>query len=361
MGQKTNPNIFRLGKTQNWTSKYFEKKSTEKALYNFNALEIKKFVNKFFKNNGLTVHICKINYIGENSLYIFVSYYLTLNSVSKINDLNTLQNVRLIKSRTKINRRKYKFLIKNAKNYINYQQLSYNKTLNNFIDKKDYKQVKSIIKAEKKSLKNRRLSFLKYYKRYLNIKKFENIESIKQNTFFEQFFDSLHLFLNSKINIYVTFQQLNKEVKQSLNPKKVKLIKKKLVNLKKYKQNNFFQEGVNILFTLITKSKSANLLAKFIAFQLSNLKRHNFFLKFLKTTLTTFLDNTFSNIQGIKIKVKGRFNGAPRAKHKFIVIGKGVPVLTLNSNIDYAEDTAYTANGTFGIKVWICEKTTNNV
>jgi small subunit ribosomal protein S3 len=58
----------------------------------------------------------------------------------------------------------------------------------------------------------------------------------------------------------------------------------------------------------------------------------------------------------MKIKIKGRFNGAPRAKHKIIIIGKGVPNLTIDAKIDYSEETAYTINGTFGVKVWIYEK-----
>jgi len=79
-------------------------------------------------------------------------------------------------------------------------------------------------------------------------------------------------------------------------------------------------------------------------------------LRFIKNALLFFNDKNFSKINGIKIKVKGRFNRAPRARHKFIIIGKGVPALTLNSKIDYAESTSFSTNGTFGVKVWICEK-----
>jgi ribosomal protein S3 len=53
------------------------------------------------------------------------------------------------------------------------------------------------------------------------------------------------------------------------------------------------------------------------------------FFKILKTTLTLFSNKAFSKLKGIKIKVKGRLNGAPRARHKTIKIGN-VPVLTLS-------------------------------
>ena len=72
--------------------------------------------------------------------------------------------------------------------------------------------------------------------------------------------------------------------------------------------------------------------------------------------MTLFFNKTFSKCKGIKIKVKGRFNGAPRAKDKLINIKNGVPTLTINSKIDYAETTSFSPNGTFGVKVWIDEK-----
>jgi ribosomal protein S3 len=48
-------------------------------------------------------------------------------------------------------------------------------------------------------------------------------------------------------------------------------------------------------------------------------------------------------------------NNSARAKHKRITLGK-TPLMTIQSKINYAESTAFTSNGTFGIKVWICNK-----
>lgn len=356
MGQKTNPTIFRLGRTKTWKSKYIEKKPNEIPLYAFQDLEIREFADKFFKDNGLTMHNCRVHYIDGKSLCIFISYYLTLNSIFLVNNINKTQNIKLIKHKTQIKQKKNSLKTRQeVVNYIKYQRINYNKMLNRFIQKQDYRKVKNIIQLEKRSKRIRRLNSLKYYKRYLAVENHKKVETIKINSFLEKFFESLHLFLNKKTKIFLTIQQLNKDIKQTLNKEKTKLLKKNLVNLRKYKQNDFFKEGVNILFIATTQKKTASLLARFIAFQLQNLKRHNFFLKFIKTTLTIFKNNTFSNLQGIKIKVKGRFNGAPRAKRKIIDIGKGVPVLTLKSNINYSEETAYTSNGTFGVKVWVCE------
>ena len=41
MGQKTNPNILRLGVTKNWKTEFFEKKKKELPLYIFNDLVTK--------------------------------------------------------------------------------------------------------------------------------------------------------------------------------------------------------------------------------------------------------------------------------------------------------------------------------
>lgn len=384
MGQKVNPTIFRLGKVTNWKLQYFEKKPNEIATYSLKSLEIQKFIHKFFKDNGLIVQNCKIHYINENALHLYISYYLTLKSILLVTKINKQQNLKLIKSRKKyiksrkkyikskkniknsfkrqkpfynkdiklnrIKKRKYADVIKNIRNYYEYQKLYYNRNLNDTILKKNFKKVKNIIKTERNMLKIRRMNLLKCFKHNIKVQNYNKVKSIKSNTFLEHLLQGLKTFLNKNIKIFLTFKQLNKNVKETFNIEKAKTIKKKLVNLKKYERNDFFKEGVNTLYTCSVETNSADLLAEFISTQLQKLKRHNFFLKFVKSTLTMFKS------QNIKIKIKGRFNGAPRAKHKIILIGNGVPSLTINSVIDYAEKTSYTSNGTFGVKVWIHEK-----
>jgi len=349
MGQKVHPTIFRLGKTKTWKDQYFEKKLPETAIYSFKSVEIKKFIYKFFQNNGLTVQNCKLHFLDENSLHIFISYYLTLKSLLLITEVNKKQNIKLVKSKQKINLKKFLPIKKNIKNYFNYQRINYNNILNKTIKKKNFKKVKIILKTEKNLLKSRRMSLLKIYKQNTKIQNYKKIKNLNINSFLENFFKSLHIFLNKNINIFLTLQQLNKNFKQTIKSKESKLLKKNIANLRKYEKNEFFKEGINTLYICSKKPNSSELLATFIATQLRKLKRHNFFLKFLKSTLAIL------ESQNIKIKIKGRFNGAPRAKHKIINVGNGVPALTMNSSIDYSEKTAYTSNGTFGVKVWIYE------
>ena len=85
------------------------------------------------------------------------------------------------------------------------------------------------------------------------------------------------------------------------------------------------------------------------------MKRHKFLLSFLKQTLTILSASGLSKIKGVKIIVKGRLNGVPRAKHKIITIGD-VPVQTISAKLDYSQTTVHNSNGSYGIKVWIVEK-----
>merc|ERR1712113_1323791 len=58
------------------------------------------------------------------------------------------------------------------------------------------------------------------------------------------------------------------------------------------------------------------------------------------------------NVNGIKIQVSGRLNGAEIARSEWIREGR-VPLQTLRADIDYATREANTIYGILGIKVWI--------
>ena len=58
------------------------------------------------------------------------------------------------------------------------------------------------------------------------------------------------------------------------------------------------------------------------------------------------------NVNGIKIQVSGRLNGAEMARSEWIREGR-VPLQTLRADIDYATKEANTIYGVLGIKVWV--------
>ena len=78
-------------------------------------------------------------------------------------------------------------------------------------------------------------------------------------------------------------------------------------------------------------------------------------MSILKNYFNVIISSKFSKIKGLKIKISGRLNGAPRANSKIIQIGS-IPLQSFNSLIDYHNSTAYTPNGSFEVKVWICQK-----
>lgn len=59
-----------------------------------------------------------------------------------------------------------------------------------------------------------------------------------------------------------------------------------------------------------------------------------------------------AGVEGIKIQVSGRLNGAEIARPEWTREGR-VPLHTLRADIDYAYCTASTIYGTLGIKVWV--------
>ena len=60
----------------------------------------------------------------------------------------------------------------------------------------------------------------------------------------------------------------------------------------------------------------------------------------------------FCKIKGIKINIKGRFNGRPRARTRSILAGD-IAVQSFNKKVEYFQKTVYTKNGTFGIEIWV--------
>ena len=90
----------------------------------------------------------------------------------------------------------------------------------------------------------------------------------------------------------------------------------------------------------------ANLLADLVAEQLE--KR----VAFRRAIREALQRAQKQNVNGIKIQVSGRLNGAEIARSEWIREGR-VPLQTLRADIDYATTEANTIYGVLGIKVWL--------
>jgi len=92
--------------------------------------------------------------------------------------------------------------------------------------------------------------------------------------------------------------------------------------------------------------REAKLLADLIADQLE--KR----VAFRRATRQVLQLAQKQNVNGIKIQVSGRLNGAEIARSEWVREGR-VPLQTLRADIDYATAEANTIYGVLGIKVWL--------
>lgn len=347
MGQKTNPNILRTGKIKEWKSKYIEKKPTESSIVVFRDLEIKKFISQLFVKNELKVQNCRI-YYSENSLYIYISYYNSFNPAK----ISKRVKPKYADSYSKIFQKKALSVKRTIMKRQVYAMKNYKKTFS------QHTKIKLFQNQYLLNQKTQRLNTLDNLAKYGDIRSHKTLNQQCTNLFISKILKSLSLFTDKKHNIFLNLKQINKETTflEAISKKKVYKLEENLARLRRFHQNEFFKKGFNVLCAFAMNAHGSLFLAEFIAIFLKKFKRPNFFLRFLKIALKTLSVEKFARFERVQIKIKGRFNGVPRSSHKFINIGRNIPVLTLNSKINYGESTAYTSNGTFGIKVWTYTK-----
>jgi small subunit ribosomal protein S3 len=117
-----------------------------------------------------------------------------------------------------------------------------------------------------------------------------------------------------------------------------------LTNIKKILPSNR-QLTINV-FEVENVDLNASLLADLVAEQLE--KR----IAFRRAIREALQRAQKQNVNGIKIQVSGRLNGAEMARTEWIREGR-VPLQTLRADIDYATTEANTIYGILGIKVWL--------
>lgn len=342
MGQKLNPTIFRLGVNKTWKTEFFEKKNRELPLYIFKDLEIKEYIERVLEIHGIILHDYKQHY-NNSTLNLYISYFVSPDFVFEKKKMNK------------------KILVQSALGEKNFSKKT--------IQKNWFRYVSTLQNPSKYSVpSSHRLYKLKHYLKvnrqaqvYLqtfllenqnnkHLKKALSHSNLEVKGVLEQVFNVLNLFLGNQLDLVINFCCINKNIQFIKSTKK-----KTFISFQKFKNTPFFKEGIELLFNVVYNKNSANLLAKFIAFQLKKVKRHKFLLSFLKQTLSVLITSSLSKVKGVKIIVKGRLNGVPRAKHKIITIGD-VPVQTISANLDFSQTTTHNSNGSYGIKVWVVEK-----
>ena len=105
------------------------------------------------------------------------------------------------------------------------------------------------------------------------------------------------------------------------------------------------------IFDLAVSTKNSKLLSQFISLNLhSHIRNIRFFLRFIDRIMSLFISHY--GCRGLKISIKGRLNGARRART--IVIQKGkIPLNTLSAKVSYGFSNAMTIYGLCSVKVWL--------
>lgn len=116
------------------------------------------------------------------------------------------------------------------------------------------------------------------------------------------------------------------------------------------KQISLLVKPKKILLNIVKITKpytEATLLVDVLIF---NLRKRISFRKCIRKILERYrIEN---ELNGIKIQIAGRLNGAEIARTEWVREGR-VPLQTLRADIDYSYKTAQTSYGILGIKIWI--------
>ena len=137
----------------------------------------------------------------------------------------------------------------------------------------------------------------------------------------------------------------------NLTSQEKKAARRKMLILRRYKRQDFFIESFDTLFSVSRNKNFASVLLDFLKKYVKKFVRARFFLRFLRKTLSLLIKDTKYKTSGIKIKVKGRLNGANRSKSFEINVGR-VPIHSERVDLDYVSSQTQNKNGSYGIKIW---------
>ena len=157
---------------------------------------------------------------------------------------------------------------------------------------------------------------------------------------------------NSIANVQINRNGLNDQIQLNIDTGKPGILvgdmgsglEKLLNNIKKLLPEN--RQLTIKVFEVEKVDLNAALLADLVAEQLE--KR----IAFRRAIREALQRAEKQNVNGIKIQVSGRLNGAEIARSEWIREGR-VPLQTLRADIDYATQEANTIYGVLGIKVWL--------
>jgi small subunit ribosomal protein S3 len=184
---------------------------------------------------------------------------------------------------------------------------------------------------------------------YANLNKYANV--LKEDDTIRTYIKTISK-LNSISNVRINRNGLNDQIQLNIETGKPGILVGDLGTGLETLLNNVkkllpFERQLTInVFEVEKVDLNASLLADLVAEQLE--KR----IAFRRAIREALQRAQKQNVNGIKIQVSGRLNGAEIARSEWIREGR-VPLQTLRADIDYATQEANTIYGVLGIKVWL--------
>jgi small subunit ribosomal protein S3 len=184
---------------------------------------------------------------------------------------------------------------------------------------------------------------------YANLNKYANV--LKEDDTIRTYIKKISK-LNSISNVRINRNGLNDQIQLNIETGKPGILVGDLGTGLETLLNNVkkllpFERQLTInVFEVEKVDLNASLLADLVAEQLE--KR----IAFRRAIREALQRAQKQNVNGIKIQVSGRLNGAEIARSEWIREGR-VPLQTLRADIDYATQEANTIYGVLGIKVWL--------
>jgi len=184
---------------------------------------------------------------------------------------------------------------------------------------------------------------------YANLNQYANI--LREDDQIRTYIDTISK-INSIANVKINRNGLNDQIQLNIETGKPGILvgelgsglETLLSNIKQILPSNR-QVTINVL-EVEKVDLNASLLADLVSEQLE--KR----IAFRRAIREALQRAQKQNVNGIKIQVSGRLNGAEIARSEWIREGR-VPLQTLRADIDYATSEANTIYGVLGIKVWL--------
>lgn len=243
-------------------------------------------------------------------------------------------------------------LLNRLKNLLNKKNIVLTNEFLNIQNNKLYLNCKLLFQTNKIKLFRRKKNTFKSQKKYYKIVNVNQIictlfTKIVQKYNINCLFLSFDI-LNKKVNLHV-FKILFKKLKKN-------------VSVLFERQKFLFYDFLKITSLYYEKKIKIDVFSDVLAkiFSFLQKKRHSKFFSFLKQLFTILivqipenLKFSRNNFQGIKLIIKGRLKGKPKASSFYFQLGK-IPVQSMSKKIDYYHTKAYTNRyGVFGFKFWI--------